>query len=370
MKKVIILGAAGFIGRALSVHLKEKGFEIYGVDNYSRKDSVKEVGSQSVVEVEDTIMIPYLDIAKDYEELLTLFKDIKPDAIVHLAEQPSAPFSMIDQKHSIDTMHNNIIGTINVLWAMREACPDAHLVKLGTEGEYPDWIWNGKHIPEGHKMEVGFAEDWNKGGEIKKMESWEIPVPRSFGSWYHATKMYDSYSIEYACRIWGLTCTDVNQGVVYGHRHGTRLDIDECFGTVVHRFVAQAVIGEPLSVFGTGGQTRGFICLQNSIEAIELLINNPAKKGEFRVIHQTAYEYSVKEIAEKVQELTGCEIEYIDNPRVEMAENEFTFDTKTLTDLGLNKITLDDELPRLIKVMEENKDRIIKEAITVKTKWN
>jgi UDP-sulfoquinovose synthase len=175
--------------------------------------------------------------------------------------------------------------------------------------------------------------------------------------------------IEYAVRIWGLRVTDVNQGVVYGHRNGTRLDVDEAFGTVINRFVAQAVVGIPLTIYGEGGQTRGFINLQNSLEAITLLGNNPVEAGEFRVIHQTTQEYSVKEIAEMVQMFTGCEIQHVDNPRVEMDENKFTFDTSTLDNLGLVPVTLKEELPRLIKVMEENKDRIIKEAILPKTNW-
>lgn len=352
--KVLILGSEGYIGTALQDHLREKGHEVKGIDNNSRKENVISVGGDSVTEkkVKDHIDI---DISTEFEELCSVVKDFQPDTIVHLAEIPSAPFSMISPEHSSRVIRNNTTGTMNVLWAVKLHAPDAHLIKLGTEGEYPDWLWNEKHIPEGHYMEVD--------------NGWKIPVPRNFGSVYHSTKFYESFLIEYFCRIWGITATDVNQGVVYGHRNGTRFDIDECFGTVINRFVAQAVIGMPLTVYGEGGQTRGFINLQNSIEAIELLTVNPPEKGEFRVIHQTTQEHSVMGIAEKIQELTGCEIKKIPNPRKEMDHNEFTFETKTLDDLGLKTIPLDEELPRLIETITENKDRIIESSIMPKTTW-
>lgn len=379
----LILGSEGYIGRALSANLRENGHEVYGVDNLSRMMNVHKVGSRSVYYEGDLIgeNFQYLDISKDYQGLKKVMSELKPDAIVHLAEIPSAPYSMMSPEHSSEVIRNNTCGTMNVLWAMREVCPDAHLIKLGTEGEYPDWLWDGKHIPEGHYMKVwreDVAEEFvdNKIPEFAldedgnpSLTEWEIPVPRNFGSVYHSTKFYESFLIEYFCRVWGLTATDVNQGVVYGHRYGTRLDVDEAFGTVINRFVAQAVIGIPLTVYGKGGQKRGFINLQNSIEAIELLAKNPPEKGEFRVIHQTTQEYRVKEIAEKIQALTGCEIQYIDNPRMEMDRNYFTFDTSTLDNLGLKEVSLDEELPRLIEVMKQNKHRIIKEAIMPRTNW-
>jgi len=400
--KIAILGQEGYIGTALTAHLQEQGHEVCGLDNGVRSIHVMSIGSQSITEKQkvgaDNIGL------KDYEALKGFLVKNKPDTIVHLAEQPSASWSMSSPTNSAFTQKNNIIGTLNLLWAMREVCPDAHLIKLGTEGEYPDWLWNGKHIPEGNRMKVAientkgflkvksnktveelelikkqFQEARESGKEIilgedmeyvSNFKEWEIPTPRYAGSWYHFSKLHDSMNIDYACRIWGLTATDVNQGIVYGHRHGTRLDADQYFGTAVHRFVAQAVAGLPLSVYGTGGQTRGFICLQNSIEAIQLLAESPPEKGEFRVIHQTTEEHNINSIAKKVQKLTGAEISYIENPRTEMAKNNFTFDTSTLDNLGLNKIKLDNELPRLIEVVEKNKDRIITRTIKPTIKWN
>lgn len=350
--RILVLGADGYIGTALTPHLQER-HELELIDNGLREKNVNEVGSQSITEKDKRNYIE-LDVSTEYERLKEIMKQFNPDTIVHLAEQPSAPYSMSSAERSAETQRNNVIGTLNVLWAMKEVSPDAHLIKLGTEGEYPDWLWNGKHIPEGNRMVVN--------------GDWEIPTPRYAGSWYHFSKLHDSMNIDYACKIWGLTATDVNQGVVYGHRNGARLDADEYFGTVINRFCAQAVTGQPLTIYGTGGQTRGFINLQNSLESIQLLAENPPNKGDFRVIHQTTKEYSVKSIAEKIQKVTGCEIQHIENPRAEMKENNFTFDTSTLDNLGLRAITLDDELPRLLEVMEKNKENITSNNPT--TTWN
>jgi len=373
MKKVLILGSEGYIGRALHKYLKERNCDVFGIDNNLRNENVKSIGSKSIVEIDETLhekKFIKMDISKNYLGLKTLMFDFKPDVIVHLAEQPSAPFSMMNQVHASETMRNNMQGTMNVIYAMKEICPKAHLIKLGTEGEYSSDIWDGKHIPEGSRMEV-FTGKKDKHNNAC-LERWEIPTPRYFGSWYHFTKFSESYMLDYANRIWGLTITDINQGIVYSHRNGTRLDADYFFGTIIHRFVAQAITGVPLTVYGTGGQVRGFICLQNSLEAIELLINNPAKDGEFRVIHQTTESLNINDIAKKIQEKTGCEISYIDNPRVEKESNTFTFDTTTLDNLGLKPIKFEDELPNLIKVFEENKDNIVVTALMPKdhAKWN
>lgn len=364
--KILIAGINGYIGTALYFHLKKQGHDVVGFDNGLRDLNVKAVGSQSVVEKKE---VPHEDInACDYQSLKNFFKKHNPDTIVWLAEQPSAPFSMSNPVASAFTQHNNVIGTLNCLWAMKEVCPNAHLVKLGTEGEYAADIWDGKHIPEGSRIKVMTTP---KDSDMfdRDVDYWEIPTPRYGGSFYHFSKIFDDFNIDYACKIWGLTATNIQQGVVYGHRNGTRLDVDESFGTVINRFVAQAVTETPLTVYGTGGQTRGFINLQNSMEAIELLSENPPEKGEFRVIHQSTEALSIMEIAKKVQKLTGCEIKEIKNPREEKEKNSFTFDTTTLDNLGLKKIGLDEELPRLIKVMKENKYRIIKGVINPVTKW-
>lgn len=373
-KKVLILGNEGYIGTALTKHLESKGYSVLGVDNGLREKNVRSIGSESLTKKDCAIEKHTLDISTDYQNLKHLFKEEQPDAIVHLAEQPSAPFSMKSPRDAAETQRNNVIGTLNVLHAMKDACPEAHLVKLGTEGEYPDWLWDGKHIPEGNRMTVGYETEHCTGeGEDMKCalvhDNWEIPTPRYGGSFYHLSKLHDSMNIDYACRIWGLKVTDVNQGVVYGHLPGTRFDYDQYFGTVVNRFVTQAVAGMPLTVYGTGGQTRGFIALQNSLDAITLLIDTPAKSGEFRVIHQTTDAKSVMEIAELVQKITGCEIAHIENPRAELVENKFTFDTTTLDSLGLKPIDMEIVIRELVSTVEAHKADIITGVIKPTTTW-
>lgn len=356
MKKVLILGSNGYLGNALFTSLSEKGYEVMGIDNDSRKDNVLSVGSESLTPIKNN---PYygLDIC-NYEELKDVINKFYPDTIIHLAEQPSAPFSMKSPIHAANTQQNNVIGTLNVLWAIKEVNPKIHLIKLGTEGEYPADLWDGKHIPEGANITVQY-----------KGEDWKIPVPRGAGSFYHWSKVFDDLNIEYACKIWGLRATNIQQGVVFGHIEGTRFDTDYYFGTVINRFVAQAIAGLPLTIYGTGGQTRGFINIRNSIQAMNLFIDNPPEEGEFKVIHQTTREYSVKGIAEMIQKFTECEISYIKNPRIEKVANHFTFDTSTLDKLGLQEISLLQEMPRLIETVSKYKKNINKKVIMSTTNW-
>jgi UDP-sulfoquinovose synthase len=351
--KTLILGCNGFIGTALYHHLEKQGHAIYGVDNNMREANVNFVGSRSLTPRARNISYD-VDIT-DYEELFKIIEKVKPDTIVHLAHQPSAPFSMIGPKFTNDTQRNNVLGTLNVLWAIKEINPKIHLVVLGTAGEYAADLWNNKKIPEGARLTVQ-----HEGSD------WEIPTPRYAGSFYHWSKVFNDFNIDYACKIWGLRATNIQQGIVYGHRHRTRFDYDYFFGTVVHRFVTQAVARKPLTVYGTGGQTRGFICLQNSIEAIELLANNPAKQGEFRVIHQSTEEYSVMDIAKMVRELTGAKIKERVNPRVELEENKFEFVTDTLDNLGLKTIPMEEELPKLIELVSQYKGDINKKLLSMK----
>ena len=290
---------------------------------------------------------------------LKLIREFQPDAIVHLAEQPSAPYSMRGQKEATFTQQNNIIGTLNVIHAIKEINPKIHLIKLGTAGEYPDWLYPDMVIPEGSRIKVNYGE----------YKNWEIPTPRYAGSWYHFSKLHDSNNIDYACRIWGIRATDLNQAPVYGHLYDTRFDIDECFGTVVNRFVAQAVSGHPLTVYGKGGQTRGYIHIKNSMQAIELMIKNPAKQGEFRVVHQTTEEKTINQIAELVNNVRACEIEHIENPRAEQGENKFKFEAKLLKELGLKPIPMHKEIPNMLDTVSKYRDRIDTKLFLPKTKW-
>ncbi|MEO8396489.1 MAG: NAD-dependent epimerase/dehydratase family protein, partial [Chloroflexota bacterium] len=270
--KVFIAGVDGYLGWALAQHLTARGHVVAGNDLYLRRQWVEEVGSHSAIPIftmEERLqafrehfgseLIFREGSLLDYPFLRTFLADFQPDAIVHLAEMPSAPYSMIDQEHAAFTQQNNVIGSLNVLWAMREVCPQAHLVKLGTMGEYGT---PNVDIPEGF-FEVEFR------GRKDKM-----PFPRQPGSFYHLTKVHDTHNTIFACRIWNLSATDIMQGVVFGTqidamgsdpRLRSRLDFDQCFGTAVNRFCCQAVIGHPLTLYGSGSQTRGFLPLRDSM---------------------------------------------------------------------------------------------------------
>ncbi len=339
--KVLILGMDGYIGWSLALHQLAIGNEVCGIDNFSRRKHVEEVGSWSatpILPMEKRLEI----LKKEYDNKISFYegdltnpqftndvvKNFQPDGIVHLAEQASAPYSMIDQEHTIYTQSNNVLGTLNVVYAMRNHSPKAHLVKLGTMGEYgtPDM-----------DIAEGFIEVEFRGKKAK------IPFPRFAGSWYHWSKVHDSNNITFACKLWDLKSTDIMQGVVYGTRTNeikdetnlTRFDFDEVFGTVINRYCAQAVIGHPLTVYGKGGQTRGFLALVDSIQCISLLLDNPPEQGEYRVVNQFDEQYQVSELAQRVKAIgdkkgLNVELQNIENTRVEKEEHYYKVDHEHL----------------------------------------
>ncbi|MDZ4769118.1 MAG: NAD-dependent epimerase/dehydratase family protein [Chloroflexota bacterium] len=344
--KVFIAGIDGYLGWALAQYLTARGHEVAGTDRYLRREWVEEMGSVSalpIVSMEERLAAFRERYGKDlifregdlldYPFLRDFFADFQPDAIVHLAEMPSAPYSMIDQAHSVWTHTNNVNGSLNVLWAMREVCPDAHLVKLGTMGEYGT---PNLDIPEGF-FEVEFR------GRKER-----LPFPRQPGSFYHLTKVHDTHNTIFACRVWGLRSTDIMQGVVFGTqidemagdpRLGSRLDFDQCFGTAINRFCCQAVIGHPLTLYGKGGQTRGFLPMRDSMQCLTIAIENPPQKGEYRVFNQFEECYTIEELAYKVQEAAASvgltvEIAHYDNPRKELETHYYNPDRQNLIDLG------------------------------------
>jgi UDP-sulfoquinovose synthase len=344
--KVFIAGIDGYLGWPLAQHLTARGHEVAGTDLFLRRQWVDEVGGQSALPVysmEERLQAFRERYGKDlnfrqgdlldYDFLKNYLAEFQPDAIVHLAEMPSAPYSMIDQKHAVFTQQNNVIGSLNLLWAMKEVCPEAHLVKLGTMGEYGT---PNVAIPE------GFFEIEYRGRKDT------LPFPRQAGSFYHWSKVHDSGNTMFACRIWGLRSTDIMQGVVFGTqidvmgddpRLRSRLDFDQCFGTAINRFACQAVIGHPLTLYGLGGQTRGFLPMRDSIQCLTLAIENPPEAGEYRVFNQFEETYSIEELAQKVQQAgvaVGLDIElhHYDNPRKELEKHFFQADRQHLLDLG------------------------------------
>lgn len=382
--KILILGMDGYIGWSLALRQLKLGNEICGIDNFSRRKCVEEMGSWSatpILSIEKRLEIlrkKYPDKISFYAGDITdpqftnnIIKNFKPDAVVHLAEQPSAPYSMIDQDHTIYTQSNNVIGTLNVLYAIKNYAPKAHLVKLGTMGEYgtPDM-----DIAEGF-IEVEFRG--------KKAT---IPYPRLAGSWYHWSKVHDSNNVMFACKLWNLRSTDIMQGVVYGTRTGeitdssrlTRFDFDEVFGTVINRYCAQAVIGHPLTVYGKGGQTRGFLALEDSIQCISILLENAPQEGEYRVVNQFDQQYQVSDLANRVKRIgdkkgLGIEIQQIENPRLEKEEHYYKADHEHLKNLGFKPTRhIDDEINIMLDDLIEFKDRIQekKDAIVKIVKWH
>jgi UDP-sulfoquinovose synthase len=303
---------------------------------------------------------------RDYKFVETIFREFQPESIVHFGECPSAPYSMIDVHHSVFVQTNNITTTFNLLYAMRDICPQAHLVKLGTMGEYgtPD-----VDIPE------GFFEIEYRGRRAK------LPFPRLAGSWYHWSKVHGSNNIMFACKIWGLRASDIMQGVVFGTRIDgmekdrrllTRVDFDQAFGTAINRFCCQAVIGHPLTPFGKGRQRRGFLPLRDSMQCLTLALENPAHEGEYRVFNQFQEVFDITQLALKVQKVAGelglhAEVQNLENPRYESEDHYYQADHQQLFDLGYRptqpieaeiKIMLQDLLPHRHRIVERQSSLI------------
>jgi UDP-sulfoquinovose synthase len=380
--KILVLGGDGYCGWPTSLHLSEAGHEVVIVDNCVRRTIDHELGAQSLTPIADlkervrawqevsgqTIGIEFGDLL-DWEFLSDVVGRHQPEAIVHYAEQRAAPYSMIDRRHALYTQHNNVIGTLNVLFAINEYAPECHLVKLGTMGEY-----GTPNID----IEEGYITIEHNGRKDT------LPFPKMPGSWYHLTKVHDSHNIHFACRIWGLRATDLNQGVVYGTltpqterdvRLINRFDYEEVFGTVLNRFCIQAAIGHPLTVYGKGGQTRGFLDIRDTVRCIELACENPAERGEFRVFNQFTEEFSVLELAEMVADAAGkmgleVRIENVANPRVEKEEHYYHAKHTKLLDLGLEPHYLGDSLlDSLLNIAVEYRERVDVDHIMPRVDW-
>lgn len=344
--KVLIAGIDGYLGWPLAQYLSLRGHEVAGLDAFLRRAWVEEVGGTSAIPVYDMPdrlaafrdhygYVPQFRQGNllDYEFVRDFLSAFQPDTVVHLGEMPSAAYSMIDPAHTAFTQHNNVIGNLNVLWAIKEACPDAHLVKLGTMGEYGT---PNIDIPEGF-FEVEFRGRKDR-----------LPFPRQPGSFYHLSKVHDSHNTLFACKIWGLRSTDIMQGVVFGTqidaaqddpRLRTRLDFDQCFGTAINRFCCQAVIGHPLTLYGEGQQKRGFLPLRDSMQCLALVVENPPQPGEYRVINQFDECYTIEELALLVRQAgnqcgLNVEIQKFENPRHEASAHYYNPDRARLVELG------------------------------------
>ncbi len=380
--RILILGGDGYLGWPQSLYLSSKGHDIVIFDNLMRRHFDLERGFDSLMpiytlhervaawkEVSGRQIQFCIGDTMDYEALAAIFRDFQPEAVVHFAEQRSAPYSMIDRKHAVFTQTNNVVGTLNVLYAMKEFSPDCHLVKLGTMGEY-----GTPNID----IEEGFIEIHHKG------RSDVLPFPKQPGSFYHLSKTYDSHNIMFCCKIWGLRATDLNQGVVYGVETGetmqdarlaTRFDYDQIYGTALNRFCAQATVDYPLTVYGKGQQIRGYINLRDTIRCIELAITSPPGEGEYRVFNQITEQFSLLELAEMVLRESrrfGLEVQvkHLPNPRVEAERHYYNAAHTKLIDLGLEPHLLDEAvLESLIGLAIKHRERIDRNLIMPTVNW-
>jgi UDP-sulfoquinovose synthase len=380
--KVLVLGGDGYLGWPTAMYLSNRGHEVAVLDNFAKRRWEMELNVEPLIpihtlhdrvkawrEVSGRVITLFVGELRNYEVVKGSIEAFKPEAIIHSGEQPSAPYSMMDHNRAVFTQTNNIVGTLNILWVLRDHAPHCHLVKLGTMGEY-----GTPNID----IEEGFLEVEHKGRKDL------LPYPKQAGSIYHLSKVHDSHNILFACRAWQLRSTDLNQGVVYGieteetqrdERLATSFHYDEVFGTALNRFCVQAVAGIPLTVYGRGGQTRGFLNIRDTLRCVELATLNPPAAGEYRVFNQFTETFSVAQLAELVKEQgtrlgLPVEIEYLENPRVEAEQHYYHARHQKLIDLGLVPQLLSDVLLiSMLKRVKEQAHRIKKEIIRPHVRW-
>jgi UDP-sulfoquinovose synthase len=380
--RIAVLGGDGYCGWATALYLSKKGHAVSVVDNFARRQWDYELGVQTLTPIlplpdrlrawhqhTGKVIDLYVGDVTDYDFLASTISDFAPDAVIHFAEQRSAPYSMIDRRHAVSTQVNNVVGTLNLLFALREISPDCHLIKLGTMGEY-----GTPNID----IEEGYIEIEHNGRKDV------LPFPKQPGSFYHLSKVHDSSNILFACRAWKLRATDLNQGVVYGTVTDeteldealiNRFDYDEVFGTALNRFCAEAAVGHPITVYGKGGQTRGFLDIRDTVRCIELACLNPAAPGECRVYNQFTEQFSVLELAKMVQSAgkklgLNVEIDHLPDPRVEAESHYYNAKHSKLVDLGLKPHLLSDSLlDSLVNIAIQYRDRIDTSLFMPQVDW-
>jgi UDP-sulfoquinovose synthase len=380
--RVIVFGGDGFCGWPTALHLSAQGHDVAIVDSLVRRQWDVELGTQSLLpiaslwerverwrELTGRQLRAYVGDVCDAEFLYGVLGRERPGGVVHFAEQRSAPYSMIDRAHAVYTQSKNVTGTLNLLYGIKEIIPECHLVKLGTMGEY-----GTPNID----IEEGYIEITHKG------RTDVLPYPKQPGSMYHLSKVHDSHNIHFCCRAWGLAATDLNQGVVYGVQTPetardpalfNRFDVDGVFGTALNRFIVEAAAGADLTVYGRGGQTRGFIQIVDTVRCVQLALEHPAAPGEFRVFNQFTEQFSVGELARRVAAVAGrmglqARIAHLENPRVEREEHYYNAAHTALVDLGLQPHLLDDALLEdLLRLALRFADRVRPGTLLPTVRW-
>ena len=380
--KILVVGGDGYLGWPQSMYLSKQGHDVSIIDSLARRAWDVEGGTHSLTPIlslpervalwkklTGRTITSYVGDLQDYEFLVDAVAKSSPEAVVHFGEQRSAPYSMIDRVRAVRTQTNNVVGTLNLLYAIKDLCPDSHLVKLGTMGEY-----GTPNID----IEEGFIEITHNGRKDL------LPFPKQPGSFYHLSKVHDSHNIMFACKIWGIRSTDLNQGVVYGLKTdetvladglATRFDYDGVWGTVLNRYCVQAALGKPLTVYGKGGQTRGFLDIRDTLRCIEIAIQSPPKQGEYRVFNQFTEQFSVLDLANLVQQIgnrkgLNVAINHMADPRVEMEQHYYNAKHTKLLDLGLVPHKLSDVLlDSLMDVVVRYRDGVREDTLMPQVNW-
>ena len=380
--RILILGGDGYLGWPTAMYLSARGHDVAVLDNFAKRRWEMELNVEPLIpihtlhdrvaawrEVSGRPMELVVGDLRNHGVVREAVESFRPEAVVHYGEQPSAPYSMMDHNRAVFTQTNNIVGTLNLLWVLRDVAPDCHLVKLGTMGEY-----GTPNID----IEEGFIEIEHNGRRDV------LPYPKQPGSLYHLSKVHDSNNIYFACRMWKLRSTDLNQGVVYGietdqteldPRLATSFHYDEVFGTALNRFCVQAVAGIPLTVYGRGGQTRGFLNIRDTLRCVELSILNPPQTGEYRVFNQFTETFSVLQLAELVCQQAGklgikARVDHLENPRIEAEAHYYHARHQKLLDLGLEPHMLCDVLiDSMLKEIRNHAGRIKPNIIMPRVRW-
>ena len=380
--RILVLGGDGYLGWPTAMYLSRRGHSVGVLDNFAKRRWEMELNVEPLIpirtlhdrvtawrEVTEEEIELFVGDLRNYGVVEGVLEAFRPEAIVHYGEQPSAPYSMIDHNRAVFTQINNVTGTLHVLWAMKKVVPECHLVKLGTMGEY-----GTPNID----IEEGFIEIEHKGRRDV------LPFPCQPGSFYHLSKVHDSHNIHFACKTWKLAATDLHQGVVYGietdetkldERFETSFHYDEVFGTALNRFCVQAVAGIPLTVYGKGGQNRGFLNISDTLRCVELAILNPGAPGEYRVFNQFTETYSLAELAELVADQATklgfhVLVSYIENPRIELEAHHYNPAHTKLLDLGLEPSYLSHVLlDSMIQRIEKFRHRIKRDTVLPRVKW-